>query len=296
MAELYDSLAALPHFEAEDNASEEQDEKPLKLVVMGRPNAGKSTLINALLAEDRLLTGPEAGITRDAIAVTLMHGERPVEIFDTAGLRKRANVKGKLEKLAVSDALRAMQYAEVVILLVDAETPLEKQDATLAALIAREGRACVLAVNKWDLVKAKRRDYLEEIDYRLAKQVAQLAGISVVPVSAAKGTGLETLLDACFTAREVWGKRVPTAALNRWLEGVIAEHTPPLVRGRRLKIKYMTQIKTRPPTFSLHCNMADEFPDAYLRYLERGLRETFGLSGTPIRLQLQASENPFRRG
>ena len=271
--------------------------KPINLVILGRPNAGKSTLANALIGEERLLVGPEAGITRDSITVPFdYHGTR-FNLVDTAGMRKRANVEGKLEKLAVQDSIRALTYAEVVILLIDVTIPLEKQDATLAALIEREGRATVLGLNKWDLVPAgERKALLEEIDYMLGKQVSQLAGITVVPISAQKKTGLDALVNACLTAREVWNRRVATAELNRWLEGVVTHHSPPLVRGRRLKIKYITQVKTRPPTFHLHCNMAEEFPDAYLKYLVHGLRESFGLAGTPIRLVLKESNNPFDRG
>ena len=270
--------------------------KPLNLVVLGRPNAGKSTLINALIGEDRLLTGPEAGITRDAIAVPFDYHGTPFTLHDTAGMRKRANVQGKLEKLAVNDSIRALTYAEVVVMLIDATAPLEKQDATLASLIEREGRACVLGLNKWDLIpQPQRKAMLEEIEYMLDKQLGQLAGITVVPVSATKKTGLDALMNACITARDVWSTRVPTAELNRWLEATITHHSPPLVKGRRLKIKYITQAKARPPTFHLFCNMAKEFPEAYLRYLTAGLRERFALAGTPIRLILKESDNPFAK-
>lgn len=270
--------------------------KPINLVILGRPNAGKSTLINALIGEDRLLVGPEAGITRDSIAVPFdYHGTR-FQLHDTAGMRKRANVQEKLEKMAVHDSIRALTYAEVVVILIDATAPLEKQDATLAALVEREGRACIIGVNKWDLIGAgERKALLEELNYMLGKQLSQLAGVTVAPVSALKKTGLDALMNACLTAREVWDSRVATAELNRWLEGTIAHHSPPLVRGRRLKIKYITQVKTRPPTFHLFCNMADEFPEAYLRYLTSGLRQTFEMKGTPIRLVLKESNNPFEK-
>lgn len=267
--------------------------KPINLVILGRPNAGKSTLVNALLGENRLLTGPEAGITRDTIAIPFDYNGMRFMLHDTAGMRKRANVQGKLEKLAVSDAIRALTFAEVVVILLDAMAPLEKQDAALAALVEREGRACVIGLNKWDLVKGDKKAWLEEIHYLLNKNVSQLAGVHVVPLSAARGQGLEKLLSACLSAREVWNQRVGTAELNRWLEVTIAHHSPPLVRGRRLKVKYIAQIKTRPPTFQLACNMAKEFPEAYLRYLTSHLRTSFKLEGTPIRLQLQESNNPF---
>lgn len=270
--------------------------KPINLVILGRPNAGKSTLINALIGEDRLLVGPEAGITRDSIAVPFDYHGTKFNLHDTAGMRKRANVTGKIEKLAVSDSIRALTYAEVVVILIDATIPLEKQDATLAALVEREGRACIIGLNKWDLIPTtQRKAYLEEIDYLLNKQLSQLHGITVAPVSALKKQGLDALMNACIVARDVWSKRVNTSEMNRWLETTMAHHSPPLVRGRRLKIKYITQIKTRPPTFNLHCNMADEFPGAYLKYLVQGMRDTLGLQGTPIRLILKESNNPFAK-
>jgi GTPase len=243
-----------------------------------------------------VLVGPEAGITRDAITIPFDYHGRAFNLIDTAGMRKRANVQGKLEKLAVQDSIRALTYAEIVVVLIDATAPLEKQDATLAALVEREGRACVVGLNKWDQVPmGERKAFLEEMDYLLKKTLSQLAGVTLVPVSALKKTGLDALMNACVVAHEVWNKRVATAALNRWLEGVMAHHSPPLVRGRRLKIKYMTQAKTRPPTFHLHCNMAEEFPGAYLKYIVHGLRESFGLAGTPIRLILKESNNPFAK-
>ena len=268
-------------------------ESPLKITILGRPNAGKSTLANALLKEDRLLTGPEAGITRDAIAVTFDYHGTPVEIVDTAGMRKRANVQGKVEHLAVADSIRAMQFAEVVIMLIDATAPLEKQDAAIAALVEREGRACVIGINKWDLIKGDKNAWLHEFRLDLNKQLFQLAGIAVVPISASRGTGLEALIEAAIATRDTWSTRLSTSELNNWLETMLAAHTPPMVRGRRLKIKYMTQVKTRPPTFHLFCNMAKEFPDAYLRYLVAGLRKRFHLDGVPIRTVLKASNNPF---
>ncbi len=270
--------------------------KPINLVILGRPNAGKSTLVNALIGEDRLLVGPEAGITRDTIAIPFDYHGTKFTLHDTAGMRKRANVQGKIEKLAVSDSIRALTFAEVVVILIDATAPLEKQDATLASLVEREGRACVIGLNKWDLIKpGERKALLEEIEYMLGKQLSQLAGITVAPVSALNKVGMDALLNACLTTREVWNRRVPTAAMNRWLEETLAHHSPPLVRGRRLKIKYITQVKARPPTFHLFCNMAEEFPESYLRYLTAGLRSTFGLNGTPIRLILKESNNPFEK-
>lgn len=295
MGDLFEALMATGKFAEEEEIEEDFDnEKPLNLVIMGRPNAGKSTLINALLGEDRLLTGPEAGITRDSIAVPLNYHGRTILLHDTAGMRKRANIQGKLEKLAVSDAVRAMTYAEVVVLLLDATMPLEKQDAVLGSLIEREGRAVVIGLNKWDLVTASKKDYLEEFDYLMNKTLGQLSGVHVVPISAEKKQGLDALMSAVMSAREVWNKRVGTSELNRWLEGSLSHHTPPMIRGRRLKIKYLTQVKARPPTFNLFTNMEKEFPDAYLRYLIGGIRQAFKLQGTPIRMILKESNNPFQ--
>jgi GTP-binding protein len=277
-----------------DAAREEEDieAKSLQIAILGRPNAGKSTLINALIAQDRLLTGPEAGITRDAIAVPFSYGGRNLTLVDTAGIRKKANVVERLEGMAVGDSLRALKYAQVAVILMDATMPLEKQDATLAALVEREGRACVLGLSKWDLIKDKSAT-LEEIRYQCESQLPQLKGITIVPVSAVKDKGLEALMDACFSAYDIWNRRVGTAELNRWLEDAENTHTPPLVKGRRLKLKYMTQGKTRPPTFTLFTNIAKDFPDSYMRYLVNGLRQTFDLPGTPIRVTLKASKNPF---
>ena len=267
----------------------------LSIAIIGRPNAGKSTLINALIGEERLLTGAEPGITRDAIAIDFEHHGRAMKLVDTAGMRKRANIEDKVEKLAVADTVRALQYAQVVVVLIDATIPMEKQDAVIAALVEREGRAIVIGLNKWDLVRGNKKEYLEELRYLLDKQLPQLSGVTVAPCSGLKREGLNGLLDACIAAYDIWNRRVPTAELNRWLEDIVAHHSPPMVKGRRLKVKYMTQVKTRPPAFQLHCNMAKEFPDAYLRYLINGLRESFGLVGTPIRFHLKASENPFAK-
>ncbi|MFZ4125897.1 MAG: ribosome biogenesis GTPase Der [Rickettsiales bacterium] len=296
MGELYEALeeyrAEADVFE-EDESTEEYEH--LSIAIIGRPNAGKSTLINALLGDERLLVGPEAGITRDSISVEFAHKGRSLKLVDTAGMRKRSNIQHKLEKLAVADSVRAIKYAQVVVVLLDATAPLEKQDAVIASLVEREGRACIIGLNKWDLVTAKKKEYLEELRYMLDKQLPQFHGIEAVPCSALNRKGLDDLMDACMSAYDIWNKRVPTAELNRWLEMSLQHHSPPMVRGRRLKVKYMTQIKSRPPAFQISTNMKKEFPDAYLRYLVNGLRESFGLKGTPIRMNLKVSNNPFAK-
>jgi GTP-binding protein len=268
---------------------------PLQIAVVGRPNAGKSTLVNAILGEERLLTGPEAGITRDAISVSADWGGVPVRIFDTAGMRKRARVQDKLEKLSVADALRAVRFAEVVVVVIDAQAPFETQDLRIADLAEREGRAVVVAVNKWDLVE-DRQARLAELREAFERLLPQLRGAPLVTVSALTGKGLERLVEAVTRAHEVWNRRVPTAALNRWLAEVVAAHPPPAPGGRRIRLRYATQVKTRPPGFVIMCSRPDELPDSYRRYLVNALREDFDMPGTPIRLTLrsQAEKNPFR--
>jgi GTP-binding protein len=264
----------------------------LQLAVVGRPNVGKSTLVNRLIGEERLLTGAEAGITRDAIAVDWRYKDRAIRLIDTAGLRRRPRVVAKVEKLSVADALRAVRFAQVVVLLVDAEAPLEKQDLTIARRVVDEGRALVIAVNKWDLCR-DRAGATKVLRERLERSLPQTRGLSVVPISALQGRGLERLLDAVLAAYDVWNRRVPTAALNRWLEAVTARHPPPAPGGRRIKLRYMTQPKTRPPTFALFCSRLEELPGAYLRYLENALREAFDLPGTPLRINLRKGRNPY---
>ena len=271
-------------------------ERPLQIAVIGRPNAGKSTLINAILGEDRLLTGPEAGITRDAIAVPVTWAGTPVRIFDTAGMRKRARVQDKLEKLSVADGLRAVRFAEVVVLLLDAQIPFETQDLRLADLAEEEGRAVVVAVNKWDTVTEDRPQRLKALQAAFEKLLPQLKGAPLVTVSAATGKGLDRLHKAILTAHAVWNRRITTARLNQWLAGMTAQHPPPAPGGRRIRLRYMTQVKTRPPGFVLMCSDPEALPDAYRRYLVGGLREAFDMPGTPIRLMLrsQAEKNPYQ--
>jgi GTP-binding protein len=269
--------------------------KPLRIAVVGRPNAGKSTLINRLLGEDRLLTGPEAGITRDSIGVDFLWRERKMKLFDTAGLRKRARVVDKLEKLAGADALRAVRFSEVVVLLVDAAIPFEKQDLTIADIAAREGRAVVIALGKWDLVE-NRGAALARLRQEAERLLPQVRGCPVVPVSGATGFGLDALMQAVIATHEVWNKRVSTSRLNRWLLGVIEQSPPPAVSGRRIKIRYMTQAKSRPPHFVLFGNQLDELPTSYERFLINGMRKAFDLPGVPIRVSRKAGENPYAGG
>ena len=279
----------------QDDDAEETAPHPLRIAIVGRPNVGKSTLINALLGEDRMITGPEAGITRDAIASPLEWDGRSLLLFDTAGLRRKMKVEGRAEELSVGDALKAIRFAETVVLLLDAEQPFEKQDLQIADLIAQEGRALVIAVNKWDLVRdrAKRLATLRETCQRL---LPQIKGVALVPLAALTGKGLDTLMEAILAADALWNRRVPTHALNRWLQAAVEAHPPPAHSGRRIKLRYMTQANARPPTFVVFCSQPKGLPESYSRYLVNALRESFDMPGVPIRLNLRKGDNPFASG
>ncbi|CAN5231145.1 ribosome biogenesis GTPase Der [soil metagenome] len=306
LSDLYDSLRVLmpepveadddeddpDAFENVDGEDETLSTRPIRVAVLGRPNAGKSTLINRLLGEERLLTSPEAGTTRDSIAVDVTWKGREFRVFDTAGLRRRSRIEDKLEKLSVSDALRAVRFAEVVVLMMDSQSKFEEQDLRLADLIEREGRALVIAVNKWDLMDRAPSQIArlrEDADHLLP----QVRGMPVVAVSGMMGEGIDRLMSAIEDAYGVWNRRASTASLNRWFEQAIQTNPPPAVSGRRLKLNYITQAKARPPSFVVFCSRADAIPESYLRYLVNSLRGFFELPGTPIRITLREKENPF---
>ncbi len=277
--------------EADDDA-EYDETKPLRVAIIGRPNAGKSTLINRFLGEDRLLTGPEAGITRDSISVEWDWRGRTIKMFDTAGMRRKARVTEKLEKLSVADSLRSIRFAETVVIVFDATIPFEKQDLQLADLVLREGRAAVLAFNKWDLIEDPQA-VLAELREKTERLLPQARGLRAVPISGQTGYGLDKLMQEIIATDRVWNKRISTAKLNKWLEGTQVQHPPPAVSGRRLKLKYMTQVKARPPAFMVSCTRPDALPESYIRYMINGLRNDFQMPGVPIRIHFKAGDNPF---
>jgi GTP-binding protein len=290
LAELYERL--LP-FSRSSHPPPIEQERALQLAIVGRPNVGKSTLINRLIGDERLLTGPEAGITRDAITIDWVWLGRRVRLIDTAGLRRKPRVEGKLEQLSVGDTLRAIRFAETVVLVMDSLQPLERQDLTIARMVAEEGRALVLAANKWDAIDAP-AVLLNRLRERVSTSLPQLHGIAIVPVSGLTGFGLDAMMGAVSAAGEVWNRRVSTADLNRWLAAAQQRHPPPLVAGRRLSLRYITQVNTRPPTFALFASKPAELPDSYRRYLVNALRQDFDLPGTPIRMMLRKGKNPYQ--
>lgn len=285
-----DDLEGLEDFEF---TQEELDpEKPIKIAIVGRPNVGKSTLLNTILNEQRVMTGPEAGITRDAIAVDWEYEGRKFKLVDTAGLRRKSKVENVIEKMATEDSMRAIRLAQIVILVLDGNASLEKQDLQIADHVINEGRALIIAVNKWDVVE-ERAEALEEIKYKLSTSLAQLKDVQFATISALHNHGIDKLFYKAQQSYEIWNKRVGTGALNRWLATMESQNPPPLVSGRHNRLKYMTQIKTRPPTFALWVSRPDELPDSYKRYLINGLKRDFEMPGVPIRLMIRASKNPY---
>lgn len=293
LGELYEQIALAREALG---AAEEAAPAPsgrIEIAIVGRPNVGKSTLINRLLGQDRQLTGPEPGTTRDAIAIDWDYDGRALRLVDTAGIRRRAKFAETVEQLAVDDSERAIKKAAAVILVLDAREMLHRHDLRIAEIAIEEGRALVIAANKWDLV-SDRNAAVRELRERIEDSLPQVRGLPSVTISAASGEGLDKLMGAVFRAHERWQREISTASLNRWLEGALEGHAPPMVSGRRVKFRYMTQIATRPPTFALFTNLSvGKAPDSYLRYLTNGLRDTFDMDGVPIRLRVRRSKNPF---
>jgi GTP-binding protein len=294
VADLFEALQPFVEREAEGDEEEQGEGAPLSLAIVGRPNAGKSTLVNRMLGEERMITGPEAGITRDSISLAWQHDGRPVRLVDTAGLRKRAKVEDKLERLSVADTKRSIDYAEVVVLLLDATRGLEAQDLRIASQVIDEGRALIIALNKWDVAESA-SSLFNGVKAALAEGLAQLKDVPVLTVSAKTGKGIDTILNVAFELREAWSRRVPTGELNRWFEAVIEANPPPAPKGQRIKLRYITQVTSRPPTFVVFGNRTDELPESYRRYLVNALRRDLGLGAVPLRLSFRGRTNPFDR-
>jgi GTP-binding protein len=295
VADLFQALQ--PHVEHEHFDADEHEERehPLKLAIVGRPNAGKSTLVNKMIGEERMITGPEAGITRDSISLRWEWEGHPVQLVDTAGLRKRAKIEDKLERLSAADTRRAIDYAEVVVLLLDATRGLESQDLKIAAQVIEEGRGLIIALNKWDVAEHA-SSLFNGVKAALAEGLAQLRDVPLLTVSAKTGKGIDTVLKVAFELRDAWSKRVPTGELNRWFESAVDANPPPASKGQRIKLRYITQVKTRPPSFVVFGNRTDELPESYRRYLLNALRRELKLGPVPLRLDFRGRGNPFDRG
>ncbi|MBP6985677.1 MAG: ribosome biogenesis GTPase Der [Alphaproteobacteria bacterium] len=295
LVDLYQALLPLlgeESFDTGEKIAFDDERAPLQLAIVGRPNVGKSTLINKLIKEDRLLTADMPGVTRDSITIDWEYNGRRMKLIDTAGIRKRSNVVSQLEKLSVQDALHSVDFAHVVVLVLDHETPLSKQDAIIANKVIDEGRVLIIAINKWDLIPEK-EEYLKEVQYKLGHILPQIKGVPCIPISAKMGKNLPKLLDEVFNMYDLWNQRIPTAKLNKWLEETIAFHPPPIAGRSRIKFKYMTQVKTRPPTFVIFVSKPTEVPDSYMRYLQNVLRNDFDLPGVPLRIMVKSQENPY---
>ena len=303
LSELYDALLPFNREKPDKNTIEQlsikdgeserrHSSRPINMVIVGRPNVGKSTLVNHLLGKERMLTGPEAGITRDSISINWQYNSREIKLVDTAGLRKKSKVKEKIENLSTGESIRAIKFAQVVVLVLDSHNLLEKQDLTIARRVIEEGRVLIIVVNKWDLVKEDKKT-LKKLNDRLQTSFPQARGIPIITLSAKNGRGTDRLLPAVMNLYDLWNKRISTGALNRWLENIIVNHPPPLSNGQRIKLRYITQAKTRPPTFVIFASHPEKISESYSRYLINSLREDFALPGVPLRLHAKKRDNPY---